>query len=129
MPCQPKESLMSAVSTTEAKSGKGIGIYVALAPWVAFTVLAAHSTMKLGSVVALIISALIAIPGISSRKPKLLELGAVATFAVFVAIAFTADASTADWVAKYARGLAAGALSLIAFASLLFVPFTEQYAR
>ena len=122
---------MSALSTTKAtkEPGKGIGIYVALAPWVAFTLLAAHSSMKLASVAALILSAGIAAPAVLARKPKLLELGAVVTFAVFVAIAFKADASTADWVAKYARGLAAAGLSLIAFGSLLFVPFTEQYAR
>jgi hypothetical protein len=120
---------MSAVSTTHAESGKGIGIYMALAPWVAFTLLAAHSSMKLASVVALILSAGIAAPAVLARKPKLLELGAVVTFAGFVAIAFKADASTADWVTEYARGLAAAGLSLIAFTSLLFVPFTEQYAR
>ena len=120
---------MSAVTAREEKSGKAFGIYVALAPWVAFTVLAAHSSMKLASIAALAGSILIAAPGVMSRKPKLLELGAVATFAVFTAIAFKADAATADWVAKYARGLAAGGLSVLAFASLLFVPFTEQYAR
>ncbi len=51
------------------------------------------------------------------------------TFAIFTGIAFGADASTSGWVAEYARGLAAAGLSLIAFASLLFTPFTEQYAR
>jgi hypothetical protein len=120
---------MSAVAATKEKSGKGFGIYVALAPWVAFTLLAAHSSMRLASIAALVISAGIAIPAITARKPKLLELGAVVTFAIFVAIAFTADATTAQWVAKYARGLAAAGLALIAFTSLLFVPFTEQYAR
>ena len=120
---------MSAVTAKEQKSGRGFGIYVALAPWVAFTLLAAHSSMKLASVAALLASILIAAPGVMSRKPKLLELGAVVTFAVFTAIAFKADVATAHWVAKYARALAAGGLSLLAFASLLFVPFTEQYAR
>ncbi len=122
---------MSAVSssTPGEKSGKGFGIYVALAPWVAFTLLAAHSSIKLASIVALVASIVIAAPALIERKSKLLELGAVLTFAVFTAIAFKADASTADWVAKYARGLAAAGLSLIAFGSLLFTPFTEQYAR
>ncbi len=122
---------MYAVSSSDTaeKSGKGFGIYVALAPWVAFTLLAAHSSMKLASIVALFASVVIAAPAVKARKPKLLELGAVLTFAVFTVIAFTADAPTADWVAKYARGLAAGGLSLIAFGSLLFTPFTEQYAR
>ena len=50
------------------------------------------------------------------------------TFIGFVVVAFLADASTAHWVARYARGIAALILSLISFASLFFTPFTE-YAR
>ena len=62
-------------------------------------------------------------------RPKLLEVGAVVTFIGFVVVAFLADASTAHWVARYARGIAALILSLISFASLFFTPFTEEYAR
>ncbi|MGH2887662.1 MAG: hypothetical protein ACRDPA_34010, partial [Solirubrobacteraceae bacterium] len=40
-----------------------------------------------------------------------------------------ADSATAHWVSRYARGIAALILAAIAFGSLLFVPFTEQYAR
>jgi hypothetical protein len=119
---------MSAITSSE-QPRKGLPFYVAFAPWVAFTVLAAHSSMKVGSIAALALAVAIAIPGIASRKPKLLELGAVVTFAAFVAIAFKADASVAHWVTKYARAIAAGGLSVISLASLLFVPFTEQYAR
>lgn len=50
-------------------------------------------------------------------------------FAGFAIVAFTVDASTAAWVARYARGIAASLLALIAFGSLLLTPFTEQYAR
>ena len=48
---------------------------------------------------------------------------------MIAAIAFAVDPATGDTLARYARGIAAALLSLIAFASLLFVPFTEQYAR
>jgi hypothetical protein len=51
------------------------------------------------------------------------------TFIGFVAVAFLADPATAHWVARYARGIAAAILALISFASLLFTPFTEEYAR
>jgi hypothetical protein len=60
------------------------------------------------------------------------QLAAVLALAAFVgiaAIAFAVDPAGGDTLARYARGIAAGLLSLIAFASLLFVPFTEQYAR
>jgi hypothetical protein len=123
----------NAVSTnanagSESSSG-GKGIFIALIPWIIFTVLVAHSTLKLGSIVALGAAVVIAIPGIRSGHPKSLEIGAVATFIGFVVVAFLVDASTAHWVARYARGIAALILGLIAFGSLLFVPFTEQYAR
>ena len=91
--------------------------------------LASHSTLKVGSLVALAAAAVIAMRGIRSGHPKSLEIGAVITFIGFVVVAFVADGATAHWVARYARGIAALILAAIAFGSLLFVPFTEQYAR
>jgi hypothetical protein len=123
-----KEQSMSSTHSEES-GGTGKGIFIALVPWIIFTVLAAHSTLKLGSVVALAAAVVIAIPGIRSGHPKSLEVGAVITFIGFVVVAFVADAATAHWVSRYARGIAALILAAIAFGSLLFVPFTEQYAR
>jgi uncharacterized membrane protein len=125
-----KESFMPSNKGENAESSAGgKGIFIALIPWIIFTVLAAHSTLKVGSLVALAAAAVIAIPGIRSGHPKSLEIGAVITFIGFVVVAFVADGSTAHWVARYARGIAALILAAIAFGSLLFVPFTEQYAR
>jgi hypothetical protein len=88
-----KQNSMS--STVGAESGgTGKGIFVALVPWIIFTVLAAHSTLKIGALIALAAAVVIA-----------------------------------HWVSRYARGIAALILAAIAFGSLLFVPFTEQYAR
>jgi uncharacterized membrane protein len=121
----------NSVSSTESagSGGTGKGIFVALVPWIIFTVLASHATLKIGSVVALAAAVVIAIPGIRSGHPKSLEVGAVVTFIGFVVVAFVADSATAHWVSRYARGIAALILAAIAFGSLLFVPFTEQYAR
>jgi hypothetical protein len=125
-----KDNVMSSNKSESAEpSAGGKGIFIALIPWIIFTVLAAHSTLKLGSLVALVAAAVIAIPGIRSGHPKSLEIGAIITFIGFVVVAFVADASTAHWVSRYARGIAALILAVIAFGSLLFVPFTEQYAR
>jgi hypothetical protein len=123
-----KEQPMSSTKSSEAAGG-GNGIFIALIPWIIFSVLASHSTLKVGSLVALAAAALIAMRGIRSGHPKSLEIGAVITFVGFVVVAFVADAATAHWVARYARGIAALILAGIAFGSLLFVPFTEQYAR
>lgn len=56
-------------------------------------------------------------------------VGAVLAFAGFTMVAFTADAATGAFVARYARAIAAAVLSTIAFGSLLLTPFSEQYAR
>jgi hypothetical protein len=121
---------MSSTKSEGAEpSAGGKGIFIALIPWIIFTVLAAHATLKIGSVVALVVAVVIAIPGIRSGHPKSLEVGAIITFIGFVVVAFVADGATAHWVARYARGIAALILAAIAFGSLLFVPFTEQYAR
>ena len=125
-----KEAFMSSSKSGSAEpSAGGRGIFIALIPWIVFTVLASHATLKIGSLVALGAAIVIAVPGIRAGRPKLLEVGAVVTFVGFVVVAFLADGSTAHWVARYARGIAALILSLISFASLFFTPFTEQYAR
>jgi hypothetical protein len=125
-----KETFVSPNKNESAKpAGNGKGIFVALIPWIVFTVLTSHSSLKLGSLAALAAAIVIAVPGLRAGRGKVLEVGAVVTFIGFVVVAFLADASTAHWVSRYARGLAALILSLISFASLLFTPFTEQYAR
>jgi len=121
---------MSSNKSESAKpSAGGKGIFIALIPWILFSVLASHATLKLGSVAALLAAVLIAAPGVRAGRPKLLEVGAVVTFIGFVVVAFVADPSTAHWIARYARGIAALILAAIAFVSLLFTPFTEEYAR
>jgi hypothetical protein len=125
-----RETFMSSNKSKSAEPGAGgKGIFIALIPWIVFTVLVAHASLELGSLAALAAAVVIALPGVRSGRPKLLEVGAVVTFIGFVAVAFLADGATAHWVARYARGIAAAILSLISFASLLSTPFTEEYAR
>jgi hypothetical protein len=125
-----KDIFMSSSTSQSAEpSAGGKGIFIALIPWIVFTVFASHATLKLGSLAALAAAIVIAVPGIRAGRPKLLEVGAVVTFIGFVVVAFLADGSTAHWVARYARGIAALILALISFASLFFTPFTEEYAR
>jgi hypothetical protein len=118
----------SANPVPAASSHRGAGIYIALAPWVLFSVLARES-VQLASVLALVASVVIAAPAALAGKPKALELGAVAAFAGFAIVLFGIDPGWADTLHRYARGIAAGLLAVIAFGSLLFTPFTEQYAR
>jgi hypothetical protein len=112
-----------------AEAGNSLPMYVALIPWLLFTVIAEHGTLKIASIAALVIAIGIAIPGIRQGHPKVIEIGAAVAFAGFTIVAFAADPSVAHWLERYARAVAAGMLALIAVGSLLFTPFTEQYAR
>jgi hypothetical protein len=103
-------------------------IYLAFAPWVLFSLIARRGNLQVASVVALAASVAIALPGVLTRRPKVLEIGAVVAFAAFCAVAFAASPAP-HWVSQYARAIAAALLALIAFGSLLLTPFTEQYAR
>jgi hypothetical protein len=104
------------------------GIFVALVPWVLFSVICRLS-VPAASAIALVASAVIAWPAVRAGRPKILELAAVVSFAGFAAVVFAIDPGAADTLHRYARGIAAGLLAVIAFGSLLFTPFTEQYAR
>ena len=45
--------MSSNESRTAEPSGGGKGIFIALIPWIVFTVLASHATLKIGSLAAL----------------------------------------------------------------------------
>ena len=127
---------MGEISTTgitaeeaTVQHSRGFGIYVAFAPWVLFAFLGQHSTLLVGALVAFAASVVIAFPSVRAGRPKALEIGAVVAFAGFSVVAIVADHATTVFMARYARGIAAGLLALIAFTSLLLTPFTEQYAR
>ncbi len=104
-------------------------IYIAFVPWVLFSVIARRWEVEAAAVVALVAAVLISLPSLRAGHPKLLELGAVVAFVGFTIVAVNADAATNEWLARYARAVAAGVLALIAFGSLMLTPFTAQYAR
>src|ERR1700729_1085660 len=98
-----RENPMSSTSKASTEPHKGgSAIFIALVPWVIFTVLVQHSSLILGSVVALVVAAVIAVPGVRAGRPKILELGAVATFIGFTVAALVVDHHTATVLARYA---------------------------
>ena len=125
----------TSVATSDRAGEKtkgGFGIYLAFLPWVLFTLITQHDSLRaaaLAALAALAAALAIAAPSLAAGRPKLLELGAILAFAGFTVVAFKADPATSAWVARYARAIAAGVLALISFGSLLATPFTEQYAR
>jgi hypothetical protein len=120
---------LTAAGRAEKNDKRGFGIYMAFVPWVLFTLITQHDSLKAAAIAALGAAVAIALPSLTAGRPKMLELGAIAAFAGFTVVAFSADPATGAWVARYARGIAAGVLALISFGSLLLTPFTEQYAR
>jgi hypothetical protein len=120
---------LTATNRSCEKETSGFGIYVAFVPWILFTLITQHDSLKAAAIAALGAAVVIALPSLAAGRPKLLELGAVIAFAGFAVVAFSADPATGAWVARYARAIAASVLALISFGSLLLTPFTEQYAR
>jgi hypothetical protein len=108
---------------------RGTGIYIAFVPWLLFGVISRADTLEAATIVALLAGIAIAVPGLRSGHPKVLELGAVVAFAGFTVVALIADPSVTAWLERYARAISASLLALIAFGSLALTPFTEQYAR
>jgi DNA-binding CsgD family transcriptional regulator len=66
-----KETVVSSNRSESAEpSTGGKGIFIALIPWIVFTVLVAHSSLKLGSLAALAGAVVVAVPGVRSGRPK-----------------------------------------------------------
>lgn len=105
-------------------------IFIAIVPWVSFSFLASHDFVKPAVVVALVAAAAIAASGVRAGRAKILEVGAPVAFAGIAAVTF-ADPAASDFIARYGlmSGIAVGLMSVIAFGSRLFTPFSEQYAR
>jgi hypothetical protein len=119
-----------AAGAVEKKKGGSAQMFIGLAPWVLFTVIAEHGTLKLASIASVVIALGVCLYSArNGGRPKMIELAAVVTFIVFAVIAFIADPSVTHWLTRYARAVAAAALAVLVFGSLLFVPFTEEYAR
>jgi hypothetical protein len=123
---------MSQTSPAPATGHKpaGAGMFLGLLSWVLFTIIAEHGTLKAASIAALVIAVGVALASMrGGGRPKMIETAAVATFVVFSVVAFIADPSLTHWLTRYARAIAAAVLAVLVFGSLLFVPFTEEYAR
>jgi hypothetical protein len=78
----------STPTKTAAPAGAGI------VPWFLFTIIAEHRTLKIASIGAVVIAIAACVYSMrGGRRPKMIELAAVATFIVFTVIAFVADSS------------------------------------
>jgi hypothetical protein len=99
-------------------------------PWVLFAVLSRRDTLQAAVVVGLAGALVVSLPGILARRPKMLEIGTIVFFVIFVVVVFAVDPGADDFLNRYGRAIATAGLASIAALSLLIgKPFTEQYAR
>jgi hypothetical protein len=107
-------------------------MFLSLIPWAVFTIAAGHGgTGFVGpaALVAAVLAAGVAVYNTRKSGFTLIDGAGVATFTAMSAIAFASDDSVRQHIVDYGRGLAALILAIVMLGSILFVPFTEQYAR
>jgi hypothetical protein len=103
-------------------------VFVAFVPWILFSVVAQRDDVAVAGMVALVAALVIAIPSFAKGRPKILDVGAIVAFGAFAVVGLV-DGNDVEWLSDFARGISAALLAVIALGSLLWVPFTEQYAR
>ncbi len=112
------------------EGGTGGGALAGFLPWIIFWVVSGPSTWKVAAVGALIAAVIVAIP--DATRPggvKILDLGTIGFFAVISILALILDRKDFSWLEDWSQFISSMALAAIAFVSLAFTPFTEQYAR
>lgn len=103
---------------------------IGFAPWIIFWIVATGpSTWLYGAFAATVAALILAIPDAVRRRPKMLDIGSIVFFIALSVVGLVVSPSDGDALDKYSSVISSGALAVIALASLLFVPFTEQYAR
>jgi hypothetical protein len=98
-------------------------------PWIVFWVVSSPSSWEWAALAALVTALIQAVPDVEKRSPKLLDVATIAFFAVLTVLGVILDRSDLDWLEDNANAISSAVLALIAFGSLAFTPFTEQYAR
>ncbi|WP_063748858.1 hypothetical protein [Streptomyces sp. NRRL B-24484] len=107
----------------------GGGYFAGFAPWIVFDVVASPSTWEYASLAALVTAVLLGRPSAGRGGWKILDVAGIAFFAVMSLLALFLGRDDLEWLETYAQPISSGVLAVVAFGSLLFDPFTAQYAR
>jgi hypothetical protein len=108
----------------------GGGAAASFLPWIIFWVVSSPSTWEVAAVAALVAAVILSIP--DAMRPggiKALDVGTIGFFAVVSILAIFLDRKDLSWFEDWAQFISSIVLAAIAFVSLAFTPFTEQYAR
>ena len=102
--------------------------FVGFAPWIVYWVVAdGPSTWMFGAICAVISAVFL---GISAGRggARMLDVVTVVFFVGVTTAGMIVGAEDRDWMDTYATTLSGGVLAVMALGSLVFVPFTQQYA-
>jgi hypothetical protein len=103
---------------------------IGLAPWVVFGIVAKRAHVEFAAIAAFVVALIITAHSLGGGQSlKVLDVGSLMAFAGLAVAGGVANPHEGDFLHDYSRAIAASLLAIIAFGSLLFVPFTEQYAR
>jgi hypothetical protein len=103
--------------------------FVGFAPWIIYWVVAGSPSSWLFGALCAVLAAIILGVSMGRGGPRLLEIVTIVFFAGVTIAAMLVGAQDRDWMDTYSTALSCGLLAVMALGSLLFVPFTEQYAR
>lgn len=132
----PSGMTPSGMPSADAQTDVSIGeaprtnsVFLGFAPWIIFDVVASPSTWKYAALAALIAALVLNVPDLRRGSFKILEAASLVFFAVLFVLGLAVDRQDLLWLETYAQTLANGVIAVVALGSLVFTPFTEQYAR
>lgn len=100
------------------------------APWMIYWIVAdGPSTWFYGGLCAWLAAFMLGVTVGRGRGLKMFDIVTLVFFAGVTIVGAIVGATDRDWMDTYAMTLSSGVLAAMMFASLLFVPITEQYAR
>jgi hypothetical protein len=102
--------------------------FIGFAPWIIYWVVADGPSTWLFGAICAVIATLIMGMSAGFAGVRLLDMVTVAFFTVVTFVGLLLGAQERDWMDTYATVLSSGVLAVMALGSLVFEPFTQQYA-
>jgi hypothetical protein len=103
--------------------------FVGFVPWIIYWVVAEGPSTWMFGALSAVLSAIILGVSMGRGGPRLLEIVTIVFFVGVTAAGIIVGARDRDWMDTYATTLSSGVLAIMALGSLVFTPFTEQYAN
>ncbi|MGW2208336.1 hypothetical protein [Streptomyces sp. NPDC001781] len=124
------EQAIAEQAATDGRKPLGTaGALLSFAPWIIFGVVAGPSTWEYAALAALIAALVLSAQDLLHGRVRILDAAGIVFFAVLSVMALALNRPDLLWLETYAQVISSGLVAVIAFVSLLYDPFTAQYAR